>query len=80
MIDRKIFDTILGAMSATAKFKVFCIEQYKVKHGLTGREAVTLFEQYGVFEYLTEFYDVLHSFGANYIVEDIELFIKARQN
>ena len=37
-------------MSATAKFKVFCIEQYKFKHGLTGREAVSLFEQYGVFE------------------------------
>jgi len=66
-------------MSATAKFKVFCIEQYKTKHGLTGHEAVSLFEQYEVFDYLTDFYDVLHTFGTNYIVEDIEEFIKARQ-
>jgi len=66
-------------MSATAKFKVFCVEQYKNKHQLTGHEVVLRFKQYGVFEYLTDFYDVLHTFGTNYIVEDIEEFIQARQ-
>ena len=66
-------------MSATAKFKIFCIEQYKNKHGLTGHETVLLFEQYEVFDYITNFYDVLHTFGTNYIVEDIEEFIKERK-
>jgi len=30
-------------------------------------------------DYLGSFYDVLHSFGDQYLVEDIDLFIEARQ-
>jgi hypothetical protein len=65
-------------MSNTLKFKIFCIEQYKNEHNLSGEDVVKLFKNYGIFDYLSEFYDVLHSFGAKYIVEDIDLFIKAR--
>lgn len=65
-------------MSNTLKFKIFCIEQYKNEHHLLGKDVVQLFKNYEVFAYLSEFYDVLHSFGAKYIVEDIDLFIEAR--
>jgi len=66
-------------MSETLKFKTFCIEQYKNAHRISGAEAVRRFKAYGVLEYLDSFYDVLHSTGAKYIVEDIDLFIAARQ-
>ena len=66
-------------MSETLKFKTFCIEQYKNEHRLSGKETVYLFDQYGVLEYLTSFYDVLHSCGGKYLVQDIALFIQARQ-
>jgi len=46
---------------------------------MKGDEAMQLFKQYGVFDYITSFYDVLHSFGDKYIVADIHEFILSRQ-
>lgn len=66
-------------MSDTMLFKTFCIEQYKLEHHLSGKDTVHLFFQYGVMDYLQSFYDVLHSMGARYLVEDIDLYIEARQ-
>ncbi|MCL2627408.1 MAG: DUF3791 domain-containing protein [Oscillospiraceae bacterium] len=66
-------------MADIIKFKAFCIERYRYEHRLSGKEVVELFLQYGVFEYISSFYDVLHSFGDKYIVQDIDLFIAARK-
>ena len=59
-------------MSKEAKFAVFCLENYKVHKSLTGRQTVELFEKYGVFDYIREFYDVLHTTGYQYINHDID--------
>jgi hypothetical protein len=66
-------------MTETVKFKAFCLERYKYEHNINGRDAVHLFKQYGVMDYLESFYDVLHTFGDKYIVCDIDLFIEARR-
>lgn len=66
-------------MSKTLEFKTFCIEAYKAEKHLTGREVIELFEKYGVLDYLGACYDVLHTTGRNYIIEDIDLFIDARR-
>jgi hypothetical protein len=65
-------------MSETAQFKVFCLERYKSEHKLKGKEAFRLFKEYGVLDYLGSFYDVLHTFGHQYLVQDIDLFIETR--
>jgi hypothetical protein len=67
-------------MSKTLEFKVFCFEAYRADKKLTGREAMTLFKKYGVLDYLDVCFDVLHTTGRDYIVEDIDLFIDARKN
>ena len=66
-------------MSETIRFKVFCLEQYKNAHGLSGRKAMEQFTQYGVLEYISAFFDVLHSHGGKYVVQDIDMFIESRQ-
>jgi len=66
-------------MPEIVKFKAFCLERYKYEHNITGKDTIRLFMQYGVMEYISSFYDVLHTFGDKYIVEEIDLFIKARQ-
>lgn len=66
-------------MSRTVEFKVFCLEAYKNVHQMDGATALDTFKRYGVFDYISSFYDVLHSTGLQYIVEDIDLYIKARQ-
>lgn len=67
-------------MSKEGKFMVFCIEQYKAVKKLTGKEVMTLFSQYGIMEYLYTCYEALHTTGINYIIEDIDEYIKVRQN
>ena len=66
-------------MSDTTRFKVFCLEQYKNDHRMSGGEAMRLFKQYGVLDYLGSFYDVLHTFGDQHIVQEIDQFIEARR-
>ena len=65
-------------MSAEAKFTVFCMESYKVHKALTGKQVAELFEKYGVYDYIREFYDVLHTTGYQYINNDIDIYLNAR--
>ena len=66
-------------MSKESFFTVFCMEKYSDYKSITGREVASLFEKYGVFDYLEEFYDVLHTTDSSYINHDIDSFIAARQ-
>ncbi len=65
-------------MSKEMAFAVFCLENYKVHRNLNGYEVSTLFERYDVFEYIREFYDVLHTTGYNYINNDIDIYLNSR--
>ena len=66
-------------MQETVKFKAFCLERYKYAHNLKGKETLVLFKEYGVMDYLDSFFDVLHTFGDKYIVQDIDEFIAVRK-
>ena len=63
-----------------AYFLSFCIEQYKTAKGISGAEAMQIFDHYGVLEYLSEHYDVLHTQNHHWILEDINEFISLRTN
>jgi len=66
-------------MSEIVNFKAFCLERYKHEHNMNGKDTLKLFQKYGVMEYISSFYDVLHSFGHQYIVQDINEFIALRR-
>lgn len=53
-------------------FVAFCLESYKSKHGLTGKDTSELFDQYGIKQYLSDHYEVLHTQGMPWILEEIE--------
>lgn len=59
-------------------FTIFCLENYKTHKNMTGREVSALFYRYGVFDYILEFYDILHSTGHNYINQDIDIYLQSR--
>lgn len=65
-------------MSQKTAFAVFCIENYKVHKALTGKQTAELFRRYGVFDYLNEFYDILHTTSYQYINNDIDIYLKSR--
>ena len=62
-----------------AYFLSFCIEQYKEANHLNGAEVVQIFSQYGVLEYLENNYEPLHSQGRQWLMEEIEEFIKNKK-
>ncbi len=66
-------------MSRELPFMVLCVEEYKNRKGMTGREVMALFNRYAVCEYIREFYEVLHTTGGAYIVDDIDQYIQSRQ-
>ncbi|MDA3926412.1 MAG: DUF3791 domain-containing protein [Kiritimatiellae bacterium] len=65
--------------NAISGFVVFCMESYKRHENLGGAEVSDLFIRYGVIDYLTEGYEVLHSLGENALVEDIRDYISRRR-
>ena len=65
-------------MNKTIDFTVFCLESYKQAHNMTGKVALKVFNEYNVFDYIKSFYDVLHTTGQDYIVKDIDIYIKSR--
>lgn len=65
-------------MSKETAFTVFCLENYKLHRNLSGQQVLDLFDRYGVFDYIREFYDVLHTTGYNYINNDIDIYLKSR--
>ncbi len=66
-------------MSKQGEFLIYCLEMYKSAKNMTGKQTVELFKRYGVTDYVTSCYEALHTTGTQYIVEDIDLFVEARQ-
>lgn len=57
-------------------FCIFCLEAYKFEKEIAGEEAYNIFEKYKVFKYLKEGYEVLHTQSINWILNDIEGYLK----
>ena len=67
-------------MSIQGDFIVYCTEHYKSAKKLTGKQVSDLFSRYRVWDYIYSCFEALHTTGTNYIVEDIDLYIEARQS
>lgn len=53
-------------------FLSFAIEQYKNHRGITGEEAAEILERTGVLKHLEEYFDVLHTQSAQWLIEEID--------
>ncbi|MGL5085884.1 MAG: DUF3791 domain-containing protein [Clostridium sp.] len=69
-------DLYLG--DVTIEFVSFCIENYKIKHNMKGRDTANLFNISGVIDFLTDGYELLHTQGKDYIIDEIEEYLKVR--
>ncbi|MDR0682715.1 MAG: DUF3791 domain-containing protein [Dysgonamonadaceae bacterium] len=66
-------------MSDIDKFIIFCLESYKSAMNLNGQQALEDFENYDVFSYLNDGFNVLHTQGRKYLVVDINDYIAHRR-
>ncbi|MDR1585459.1 MAG: DUF3791 domain-containing protein [Prevotellaceae bacterium] len=60
-------------------FLIFCIENYKDYIHQSTEEVLTLFSTRRVLLFLQENYDVLHTQGKEYIMEEIKGFLENRE-
>ena len=65
-------------MSAEGKFLIYCLETYRAAKQMNGKQVFEMFKRYGVTEYILSCYEALHTTGARFIIEDIDLFVQAR--
>ena len=62
-----------------ALFVAFCIEEYGAAKGMSGEQVLDLFSKYGLVDYLCEYYDVLHTQGRQWLIEEIDEYIEIRK-
>ena len=62
-------------MDSNTKFLIYCMEIYKRAENLTGVQVLERFSRYKLFDYVLEFYEVLHVHGVSYILQDINNYI-----
>ena len=67
-------------MYDTTDFIIYCIEEYKAAEKLNGKSVIDLFNRYNVIDYIRSCYGALHTTGRQYIVNDLNLYISARQS
>ena len=61
------------------QFLVFCIEQYRLRDKIPSAGVLALFTRLGIDKFLRDNFEVLHSQGAEYILHEIDAYIKKRR-
>jgi hypothetical protein len=57
-------------------FKTYCIELYAEHTNTPSNEIYAMFKERGVLDMLDRDYDLLHGFGFEYIMRDIDEYLK----
>lgn len=66
-------------MSRESTFLIYCMERYRYFKRLSGAEVAKTFEEYGVYDYITKYFESLHTMGDRCIVQDIDDYISGRR-
>ena len=64
--------------SKELQFVVFCIESYACRNDLSGLQAYSLFKAKNLISFLKNNFEVLHTQGEDYIMDEIRLYLKRR--
>lgn len=64
---------------AEAQFLVFCVEQYRLRGNLPSAGVLAMFQNLKLDRFLTRNFEVLHSQSPEYILHEIDLFIRKRR-
>ncbi len=61
------------------EFYTYCLEVFAQAKNLTGLQAFALLKRYGADDYLIEHYDLLHTQGTGYVIDELDRFIQRRK-
>ena len=68
----------MSERSRVAEFISFCVEAFAYARGKSSSAVFRLFESCGLVDYLDDGYDVLHTQGREWLLSDMEEYLKVR--
>ena len=61
------------------EFYVYTLEKYAISKRMGGLQALALFKEYEADEFLLKHYDLLHTQGTGYVIDEVQRFIDRRK-
>lgn len=61
------------------EFYTYTLEKYALSKRISGLHALALFKEYGADEFLLKNYDLLHTQGTGYVIDEVQRFIDRRK-
>ena len=77
--EEKLYGKKLKFYKSELQFLVFCIEQYRLRDNIPSAGVLAMFTRLGVDKFLRDNFEVLHSQGTEYILHEIDVYIKRRR-
>ena len=65
-------------MTNIEKYTIFLIEQYRSKFGILANSTYNLFKEKGIFEYINDTFEAIHTLDTGFVVSEIEGIANAR--
>lgn len=62
-----------------SEFYIYSLEKYAQAKGLAGLQALALLKRYGADDFLLDHYDLLHTQGTGYVIDEIDRFIQRQK-
>jgi hypothetical protein len=60
-------------------FYTYCLENYAIRKQISGMRAWVIFKESSADKYVIDNYDLLHTQGLDYVLDDIQRFINRRK-
>lgn len=77
MNEAHTYNTVYTGNDDIPVFISFCIEEYAHEKGISGQEAMTMFAENGILEYLQDYYETLHTESKHWLLKDIDDLIQS---
>lgn len=61
------------------EFYTYCLENYAIRRGISGMQAWVCFKETGADDFVVNNFDLLHTQGMDYILDEIQRFIDKRR-
>lgn len=61
------------------EFFTYMLEKYAISKGISGLQAYAIFKEYNADEFLINHYDLLHTQGTGYVLDELDRFMHRRK-
>lgn len=71
--------TLRAVSRGAFEFYTYCLEKYALAKEIGGLQAFALFKEHNVDDFLIDHYDLLHTQGTEYVIDEIQRLINKKQ-